>query len=178
MRSAKTRFFLSSSVVPGEYWRGPRHGFHCRSAILRLQNTSGCKAKPAAMAMLPSGTSRTLLKSPCRCISSRPCPMHSRNRISCFKVFSGVLKNDATIQNFQPRRSGEIRAHLRHAGQRPPGSGERTARGRHWRRREKLKDTLTGDTLGGADRRRFSIRRVKLAEPAITFAIELQEPCR
>ncbi len=37
-------------------------------------------------------------------------------RISYFKVFSGVLKNDATLLNFSRGAAGEVRAHLDHAG--------------------------------------------------------------
>jgi len=60
-------------------------------------------------------------------------------RISYFKVFSGVLKNDATVANFS--------------------------------RVAKLKDTLTGDTLGDKSAP-IQYPHVKLPEPAITFAIE------
>ena len=90
-------------------------------------------------------------------------------RISFFKVFSGVLKNDATLQNFT-RNSPEKLAHISimqgknavpvtelHAGDIGAVA--------------KLKDTLTGDTLGD---KAAPIRypRIPLPEPAITFAIE------
>src|SRR5437667_1693780 len=90
-------------------------------------------------------------------------------RISYFKVFSGVVKNDATVQNFT-RSSPEKLAHISimqgkttvpvtelHAG----GIGAVA----------KLKETLTGDTLGdkGAT---IQYPKVLLPEPAITFAIE------
>ncbi|HXY09640.1 MAG TPA: elongation factor G [Terriglobales bacterium] len=90
-------------------------------------------------------------------------------RISFFKVFSGVLKNDATLQNFT-RNSPEKLAHISimqgktavpvtelHAGDIGAVA--------------KLKDTLTGDTLGDKS---APIRypKVALPEPAITFAIE------
>jgi elongation factor G len=90
-------------------------------------------------------------------------------RISYFKVFSGVLKNDATVQNFS-RSSAEKLAHISimqgktavpvtelHAGDIGAVS--------------KLKDTLTGDTLGDKNAP-IQYPRVKLPEPAITFAIE------
>ncbi|MGA9042639.1 MAG: elongation factor G [Terriglobales bacterium] len=90
-------------------------------------------------------------------------------RISYFKVFSGVLKNDATVQNFS-RGSAEKLAHISimqgkntvpvtelHAGDIGAVS--------------KLKDTLTGDTLGDKSAP-IQYPRVKLPEPAITFAIE------
>ena len=90
-------------------------------------------------------------------------------RISYFKVFSGVLKNDATLQNFT-RSTSEKFAHISsmqgktavpvnelHAGDIGAVA--------------KLKDTLTGDTLGdkGAS---IQYPQVTFAEPAITFAIE------
>ncbi len=90
-------------------------------------------------------------------------------RISYFKVFSGVVKNEASLQNF---RSGspEKLAHISvmqgktaipvnelHAGDIGAVA--------------KLKDTLTGDTLGDKSAP-IQYPRVKLPEPAITFAIE------
>ena len=90
-------------------------------------------------------------------------------RISYFKVFSGVLKNDATVTNFS-RGSQEKLAHVSvmqgknavpvselHAGDIGAVA--------------KLKDTLTGDTLGDKSAP-IQYPHVKLPEPAITFAIE------
>jgi elongation factor G len=90
-------------------------------------------------------------------------------RISYFKVFSGVLKNDATLQNF-PKGTAEKLSHISvmqgktaipvnelHAGDIGAVA--------------KLKDTLTGDTLGDKSAP-IQYPRVKLPEPAITFAIE------
>jgi elongation factor G len=90
-------------------------------------------------------------------------------RISYFKVFSGVLKNDASLQNFS-RSSAEKLAHISimqgktavpvnelHAGDIGAVA--------------KLKDTLTGDTLGDKSAP-IQYPHVKLPEPAITFAIE------
>jgi elongation factor G len=90
-------------------------------------------------------------------------------RISYLKVMSGVVKNDASMQNFT-RNTAEKLAHIAimqgktavavtelHAGDIGAVA--------------KLKDTLTGDTLGD---KAAPIRYapVKLPEPAITFAIE------
>jgi len=90
-------------------------------------------------------------------------------RISYFKVFSGVLKNDATLQNFT-RATAEKFAHisLMQGKQAVPiheiHAGDIGAVA-------KLKDTLTGDTLGDkASPIHYPV--VKLPEPAITFAIE------
>jgi len=90
-------------------------------------------------------------------------------RISYFKVFSGVLKNDATLQNFG-KGTAEKLAHIScmqgkaavpvnelHAGDIGAVA--------------KLKDTLTGDTLGDKTAP-IQYPRVRLPEPAITFAIE------
>jgi elongation factor G len=90
-------------------------------------------------------------------------------RISYFKVFSGVVKNDTSLQNFS-RNSVEKLAHISimqgktsvpvnelHAGDIGAVA--------------KLKDTLTGDTLGDKSAP-IQYPRVKLPEPAITFAIE------
>jgi elongation factor G len=90
-------------------------------------------------------------------------------RISYFKVFSGVLKNEASLQNYN-RNIQEKFAHISliqgkqavpiaelHAGD--IGSVA------------KLRETLTGDTLGDKSSPiRYPV--VQLPEPAITFAIE------
>jgi elongation factor G len=90
-------------------------------------------------------------------------------RISYFKVFSGILKNDATVQNFS-RNASEKLSHISilqgktavpvnelHAGDIGAVA--------------KLKETLTGDTLGDKSAP-IQYPKVKLPEPAITFAIE------
>jgi len=90
-------------------------------------------------------------------------------RISYFKVFSGVLKNDATVMDFT-RNSQEKLSHISimqgktavpvtelHAGDIGAVA--------------KLRDTLTGDTLGDKAAP-IQYPSVKLPEPAITFAIE------
>src|SRR3954467_9300188 len=90
-------------------------------------------------------------------------------RISYFKVFSGVLRNESTLQNFS-KSTPEKLSHISvmqgktampinelHAGDIGAVA--------------KLKDTLTGDTLGDKAAP-IHYPRVKLPEPAITFAIE------
>jgi len=90
-------------------------------------------------------------------------------RITFFKVFSGVVKNDATVNNFG-RRSSERLAHLSimqghtavpvtelHAGDLGAVA--------------KLRDTLTGDTLGDKGHEIF-FEPVALPEAAMTYAIE------
>ncbi|MGH9454853.1 MAG: elongation factor G, partial [Terriglobia bacterium] len=90
-------------------------------------------------------------------------------RVSYFKVMSGVVKNEANLVNF--KRGGTERlshiAVVQGKTQTPVGelhAGDIGAVA-------KLKDTLTGDTLG--DRTApILFPPVKLAEPAISFAIE------
>jgi len=90
-------------------------------------------------------------------------------RITYFKVFSGVIKNDAALQNFT-RSTSEKLSHLSiaqgknlvavpelHAGDIGAVA--------------KLKDTLTGDTLGDKAKP-IQYPVVTLPDPAITFAIE------
>jgi elongation factor G len=90
-------------------------------------------------------------------------------RISFFKVISGVIKNDATVENYT-RRGQERLSHLSimqgrkavevlelHAGDLGAVA--------------KLRDTLTGDTLGakGAE---IQLELPRTPEPAMTYAIE------
>jgi elongation factor G len=90
-------------------------------------------------------------------------------RISYFKVFSGVVKNESTALNFRNSTLEKL-SHISimqgktavpvtelHAGDIGAVA--------------KLKDTLTGDTLGDKSAP-IQYPRVKLPEPAITFAIE------
>src|SRR5215831_4772765 len=90
-------------------------------------------------------------------------------RITYFKVFSGVVKNDATLQNFT-RSTSEKLSHLSLAqgknlvpvAELHAGDIGAVA---------KLKDTLSGDTLGDKTKP-IQYPAVALPEPAITFAIE------
>ncbi len=90
-------------------------------------------------------------------------------RITFFKVISGVVKNDATLENYT-RRGQEKLSHLSIMQGRKAievaelHAGDLGAVG-------KLRDTLTGDTLGqkGAD---FQVDMAKPPEPAMTYAIE------
>ncbi len=90
-------------------------------------------------------------------------------RISFFKVMSGVIKNDASLENYT-RRTQEKLSHLSvmqgrkavevaelHAGDLGAVA--------------KLRDTLTGDTLGqkGSE---IQMELTALPEPAMTYAIE------
>jgi elongation factor G len=90
-------------------------------------------------------------------------------RITYFKVYSGVVKNDATLQNFT-RSSAEKLSHLSV----PQGKNLLPVAELHAGdigAVAKLRDTLTGDTLGDkANPIKYAV--VALPEPAITFAIE------
>ena len=90
-------------------------------------------------------------------------------RISFFKVYSGVLKNDATLQNFT-RGSSEKFAHLS-AMQGKTAIPVNELHAGDIGAVAKLKDTLTGDTLGDKGSS-IQYPQVTFAEPAITFAIE------
>jgi len=90
-------------------------------------------------------------------------------RISYFKVFSGVLKNDSSLTNYS-RSSQEKFAHI------SVMQGETAVPVNELHAGDigavaKLKDTLTGDTLGDKSAP-IQYPKVKLPEPAITFAIE------
>jgi elongation factor G len=90
-------------------------------------------------------------------------------RITYFKVFSGVVKNDAAMQNFN-KSTQEKLSHLSI----PQGKNLAPIPELHAGdigAVAKLKETLTGDTLGDKAHP-IQYAMVKLAEPAITFAIE------
>ena len=90
-------------------------------------------------------------------------------RISFFKVVSGVVKNDATLENYT-RRGQERLSHLsimqgRKAVEVPElHAGDLGAVA-------KLRETFTGDTLGlkGGD---ILVELASMPEPAMTYAIE------
>ena len=90
-------------------------------------------------------------------------------RISFFKVLSGVVKNDVTLENYT-RRNQEKFAHL------SVMQGRKAVEVAELHAGDiggiaKLRDTLTGDTLGakGAD---IQVELAALPEPAMTYAIE------
>ena len=90
-------------------------------------------------------------------------------RISFFKVVGGVIKNDATLENFT-RRGQEKLSHLSVMQGRKPSEVPELHAG-DLGAVAKLRDTLTGDTLGikGSD---FQISLAAMPEPAMTYAIE------
>jgi elongation factor G len=90
-------------------------------------------------------------------------------RISFFKVVSGVLKNDATVENYT-RRGQERLSHLSVMQGRKPTEVSELHAG-DLGAVAKLRETLTGDTLGqkGSE---IQIDLHPLPEPAMTYAIE------
>ena len=90
-------------------------------------------------------------------------------RITFFKVFSGCLKNDATLQNYT-RRTPEKFAHLSVMQGRTAVAVTELHAG-DLGAIAKLRETLTGDTLGDKSHEIF-FEPVTLPEPAMTWAIE------
>jgi elongation factor G len=90
-------------------------------------------------------------------------------RISFFKVLSGVLKTDATIENYT-RRTQERFAHLSVAQGRKLSEVPELHAG-DIGAIAKLRETLTGDTLG-AKGGEIQLDLAALPEPAMTYAIE------
>jgi len=90
-------------------------------------------------------------------------------RINYFKVMSGVLKNDATLTNFNrsaPERFQHVQAMLGKTGTEVPEvhAGDIGAIA-------KLKETVTGETLGDKASPIY-YKPAPIPEPSITFAIE------
>jgi elongation factor G len=90
-------------------------------------------------------------------------------RISYFKVMSGVVKNDAVLTNFN-RGGAEKLAHIG-VMQGKTQTPVPELRAGDIGAVAKLKETLTGDTLGDKPAP-IVYPKVKLAEPAISFAVE------
>jgi len=90
-------------------------------------------------------------------------------RISYFKVVSGTLKADATLQNFN-RNTAERLAHIQ-VMQGKTGTDVPQISAGDIGAVAKLKDTLTADTLGDKAATVF-YPPARLPEPSITFAVE------
>ena len=90
-------------------------------------------------------------------------------RVSYFKVMSGIVKNEANLTNFN-RSSAERLSHIG-VVQGKTQSAVAELHAGDIGAVAKLKDTLTGDTLGDKGSP-IVYPKVKLAEPAISFAIE------
>jgi elongation factor G len=90
-------------------------------------------------------------------------------RISYFKVMSGVLKNDATLQNFT-RSTSERFQHIQ-VMQGKTATAVPDLHAGDIGAIAKLKETVTGDTLGDKSSPIY-FPLAHLPEPSITFAIE------
>ena len=90
-------------------------------------------------------------------------------RVSYFKVMSGIVKNEANLTNFN-RGSSERLSHIG-VVQGKTQSAVAELHAGDIGAVAKLKDTLTGDALGDKSAP-IVFPKVKLAEPAISFAIE------
>ena len=90
-------------------------------------------------------------------------------RVSYFKVMSGVVKNEANLTNFN-RGSSERLSHIG-VTQGKTQTAVAELHAGDIGAVAKLKDTLTGDALGDKAAP-IVFPKVKLAEPAISFAIE------
>jgi elongation factor G len=90
-------------------------------------------------------------------------------RISYFKVMSGILKNDATLQNYN-RNSQERFQHIQ-LMQGKTATGVNDLHAGDIGAVAKLKETTTGETLGDKNSPIF-YPTARIPEPSITFAIE------
>jgi elongation factor G len=90
-------------------------------------------------------------------------------RITYFKVMSGVLKNDAALNNYN-RGTQERFQHIQ-AMQGKTAVGVNDLHAGDIGAVAKLKDTLTGDTLGDKNGAIF-YPPARIPEPSITFAVE------
>jgi elongation factor G len=90
-------------------------------------------------------------------------------RITYFKVMSGVLKNDATLQNYN-RNAPERLQHIQ-VTQGKTAAAVNELHAGDIGSIAKLKETLTGETLGDKNAPIF-YAPARIPEPSITFAIE------
>jgi len=90
-------------------------------------------------------------------------------RITYFKVMSGVLKNDATLQNY-PRNSQERLQHIQ-VMQGKTATSVNDLHAGDIGTVAKLKETTTGETLGDRNAPMFYLT-ARIPEPSITFAVE------
>jgi len=90
-------------------------------------------------------------------------------RISFFKVVSGVLRTNASVQNYS-RQENELLPHLYIMQGRKPVEVQELHAG-DLGAAVKLRVTLTGDTLGDKAHEIF-VEPIAMPEPAMTYAIE------
>ena len=128
------------------------------------------EAVPVVVGGTPNGATRKIADSgQCSLFVFKTTADPFAGRITFFKVMTGVVKNDANLVNLT-RSAQERLAHVSS----PQGKTLQPVTEVHAGdigAVAKLKDTLTGDTLGekGVN---FTFPGVKLPEPSIAFAIE------
>jgi elongation factor G len=121
-------------------------------------------------AIVPEGTQKISESGPCSMFVFKTSADPFAGRISFFKVYGGVVKNDVTVQNVSRNNAPERLAHLSI----PFGKTLQPVTELHAGdigAIAKLKETLTGDTLGDKAVT-VAYAPVKLPEPSIAFAIE------
>jgi elongation factor G len=121
-------------------------------------------------AELTEGTQKISESGPCSMFVFKTSADPFAGRISFFKVYGGVVKNDVTVQNLSRNNAPERLAHLSI----PFGKTLQPVTELHAGdigAIAKLKETLTGDTLGDKAVT-AAYAPVKLPEPSIAFAIE------
>jgi elongation factor G len=121
-------------------------------------------------AIVPEGTQKISESGPCSMFVFKTSADPFAGRISFFKVYGGVVKNDVTVQNVSRNNAPARLAHLRI----PFGKTLQPVTELHAGdigAIAKLKETLTGDTLGDKAVT-VAYAPVKLPEPSIAFAIE------
>jgi elongation factor G len=121
-------------------------------------------------AILPEGSQKIAESGHCSMFVFKTSADPFAGRISFFKVYGGVVKNDVTVQNLTRNNAPERLAHLSI----PFGKTLQPVTELHAGdigAIAKLKETLTGDTL--CDKTvTVAYAPVKLPEPSIAFAIE------
>ena len=121
-------------------------------------------------AAIPDGSQKIAESGPCSMFVFKTSADPFAGRITFFKVYGGVVKNDATVQNVTRNNAPERLAHLSI----PFGKTLQPVTELHAGdigAIAKLKETLTGDTLGDKSVT-VAYAPVKLPEPSIAFAIE------
>jgi len=150
---------IGSETILNAWWRCFR--------ILPLGGKATGYTQPDRRATRSSARSAT--PSPSRFFVFKTLADPFAGRITYFKVMSGVLKNDATLTNFN--RSTQERLQHIQVMQGKTATAVAELHAAIWGPWPRLKETLTGDTLGDKAAPIF-YPPARMAEPSITFAIE------
>ena len=140
---------------PGQHRRRPSDGLHCRLHARALRARTGAGRSHGGGNGEPP-TRKVADTEPVSLYVFKTVSDPFAGRISYFKVFSGVLKNDATLQNFT-RSTPEKLAHISIMQGKTAVPVHGTACGRH-RRGGQTERHVSPATRWATSRRRFSIR--------------------